>query len=73
MEAAIRTLVPAGGRLLVPSTGAYAGRLQKLAAEAGRVAVPLYVGVRDRVDPRPWPVSYTHLDVYKRQGSTGPT
>lgn len=51
VEAAIRTLVPPGGRLLVPSTGAYAGRLQKLATEAGRVAVPLYVGARDRVDP----------------------
>ena len=40
------------GRLLVPSTGAYASRLQRLAAEAGRVAVPLYVGVRDRIDPQ---------------------
>lgn len=52
VEAAIRTLVPPGGRLLVPSTGAYASRLQRLAAEAGRVAVPLYVGVRDRIDPQ---------------------
>ena len=32
VEAAIRTLVPPGGRLLVPSTGAYASRLQRLAA-----------------------------------------
>lgn len=52
VEAAIRTLVPPCGRLLVPSTGAYASRLQRLAAEAGRVAVPLYVGVRDRIDPQ---------------------
>ena len=52
VEAAIRTLMPPGGRLLVPSTGAYASRLQRLAVEAGRVAVPLYVGVRDRIDPQ---------------------
>ncbi len=52
VEAAIRTFVPPGGRLLAPSTGAYASRLQKLAADAGRVAVPLSVGVRERVDPQ---------------------
>jgi len=52
VEAAIRTFVPAGGRLLAPSTGAYASRLQKLAADAGRVAVPLAVGTRERVDPQ---------------------
>ncbi|MGV2905520.1 2-aminoethylphosphonate--pyruvate aminotransferase, partial [Achromobacter sp. AGC25] len=43
VEAAIRTFVPPGGRLLAPSTGAYASRLQKLAGDAGRVAVPLPV------------------------------
>ncbi|MDH2053594.1 2-aminoethylphosphonate--pyruvate transaminase [Achromobacter marplatensis] len=51
VEAAIRTFVPPGGRLLAPSTGAYASRLQKLAGEAGRVAVPLPVGATERVDP----------------------
>lgn len=35
-EAAIRTFVPAGGKLLVPMTGAYAERLVRLAREAGR-------------------------------------
>jgi len=52
VEAAIRTFVPPGGRLLAPSTGAYAARLQKLAGDAGRVAVPLPVGATDGVDPQ---------------------
>ncbi|KGD98982.1 2-aminoethylphosphonate:pyruvate aminotransferase [Achromobacter sp. RTa] len=52
VEAAIRTFVPPGGRLLAPSTGAYAARLQKLAADAGRIAVPLPVGAAERVDPQ---------------------
>ncbi|MFD4840448.1 2-aminoethylphosphonate--pyruvate transaminase [Achromobacter sp. NPDC058515] len=52
VEAAIRTFVPPGGRLLAPSTGAYAARLQKLAGDAGRVAVPLFVGAAERVDPQ---------------------
>lgn len=51
VEAAIRSFVPPGGRLLAPSTGAYAARLQKLAGEAGRVAVPLAVGATERLDP----------------------
>lgn len=52
VEAALRTFVPPGGRVLAPSTGAYAARLQKLAGEAGRVAVPLAVGTTERVDPQ---------------------
>lgn len=52
VEAAIRTFVPPGGRLLAPSTGAYAARLQKLAGDAGRIAVPLSVGAAERVDPQ---------------------
>lgn len=52
VEAAVRTFVPPGGRMLAPSTGAYAARLQKLAAEAGRIAVPLSVGAAERVDPQ---------------------
>lgn len=41
VEAAVRTFVPAGGRLLVVQNGAYADRLVRLATEAGRVVVPL--------------------------------
>jgi 2-aminoethylphosphonate-pyruvate transaminase len=41
VEAAVRTFVPAGGRLLVVQNGNYADRLVRLATEAGRVVVPL--------------------------------
>lgn len=41
VEAAIRSFVPAGGKLLVVRNGAYAERLVRLATEAGRIAVPL--------------------------------
>ncbi|HYF09694.1 MAG TPA: aminotransferase class V-fold PLP-dependent enzyme, partial [Acetobacteraceae bacterium] len=41
VEAAIRTFIPAGGKLLIPMNGAYAARMARLAREAGRVVVPL--------------------------------
>lgn len=41
MEAAIRTFVPPGGKVLVPLNGSYASRMARLAREAGRVVVPL--------------------------------
>ena len=41
VEAAIRSLVPPGGKLLIPMTGSYAGRMARLAREAGRVVVGL--------------------------------
>jgi 2-aminoethylphosphonate-pyruvate transaminase len=41
VEAAVRTFVPAGGKLLVVQNGAYANRLVRLATEAGRIVVPL--------------------------------
>jgi 2-aminoethylphosphonate-pyruvate transaminase len=40
-EAAVRTFVPPGGRMLIPQTGSYAERMVRLATEAGRVVVPL--------------------------------
>jgi 2-aminoethylphosphonate-pyruvate transaminase len=40
-EAAIRSFVPPGGKLLVPMTGRYAQDMIQLAREAGRDAVPL--------------------------------
>jgi 2-aminoethylphosphonate-pyruvate transaminase len=43
MEAAIRTFVPAGGAVLVPVNGQYAGRAVKLGRSAGRVVVELEV------------------------------
>lgn len=42
-EAAIRTFVPAGGKILVPMTGAYADRMVRLAREAGREPVLMAV------------------------------
>ena len=50
-EAAVRTFLPPGGRILVPATGAYADRLIRLTREAGRVPVPLSMGLADVVDP----------------------
>lgn len=41
VEAAVRTFVPAGGRLMVVQNGGYADRLARLATEAGRIVVPL--------------------------------
>ena len=43
VEAAVRTFMPPGGRILVPMTGAYAERIVRLADDAGRVAVPLAI------------------------------
>src|SRR5437879_2045190 len=40
-EAAVRSFVRPGGRILVPATGAYADRLLRLAREAGRDAVAM--------------------------------
>lgn len=51
MEAAIRTFLPPGGRMLVPLTGQYADRLAKLAAECGRVPVPLAMAQEQPLAP----------------------
>jgi 2-aminoethylphosphonate-pyruvate transaminase len=51
LEAEVRTFVPAGGKLLVPGTGAYADRLLRLAREAGRAVATVEVGDRERTQP----------------------
>ncbi len=51
MEAAVRSFVAPGGRLLLPKTGQYADRIGRLATEAGRVVVPLPVAESSAVDP----------------------
>ena len=43
MEAAIRTFLPPGGKILIPLVGAYADRLARLATEAGRIVCALVV------------------------------
>ena len=40
-EAAVRTFIPPGGKLLVPMTGSYSDRMIRLAREAGREPVVL--------------------------------
>jgi 2-aminoethylphosphonate-pyruvate transaminase len=51
-EAALRSFLPQGGRILIPATGAYADRMIRLAREAGRIPVPLPMGVTDATDPQ---------------------
>ncbi len=51
-EAAIRTFVPPGGRILIPSTGSYADRMIRLATEAGRVVVKLTIDPDRPADPQ---------------------
>jgi 2-aminoethylphosphonate-pyruvate transaminase len=50
-EAAIRTFVPAGRKLLIPATGSYADRMIRLTREAGRVPVPLAVAPDAATNP----------------------
>jgi len=49
-EAAVRTFIPPGGKLLIPATGSYSDRMVRLAREAGRVPVPLPISA---VSPTP--------------------
>ncbi len=51
LEAAVRTFVPPGGRVLLPATGQYADRLCRLTTEAGRTVVPLVVPDGSAADP----------------------
>ncbi len=51
-EAAIRTFIPLGHKLLIPHTGSYADRMIRLAREAGRVPVTLPVSPTARTDPQ---------------------
>lgn len=77
MEAAVRSLVPPGGRVLLPMTGAYAERLARLAREAGREVAELHVPRGAPADPagveaalRADP-SAQHLAVIYSETSTG--
>ncbi len=51
MEAAIRTLVAPGRRLLLPMTGQYADRIARLARESGREVVELAITPDQPTDP----------------------
>lgn len=50
-EAALRSVLPQGGRILVPLTGQYAERMVRLAREAGRMPVPMAVDQNRPVAP----------------------
>lgn len=50
-EAAVRTFVPPGGKLLIPSTGAYSERMTLLAREAGRIPVAMPVAPAKPASP----------------------
>ena len=51
VEAAVRTFVPHGGRVLVPATGAYADRAMRLAREVGCDVVTIPVAEDAQADP----------------------
>ncbi len=50
-EAAIRSFIPPGGRLLVPMTGSYSDRMVRLASEAGRVPVQMQIHATEAIAP----------------------
>ncbi len=77
LEAALRSLVPPGGRVVVPMTGDYAERLARIAREAGREvtelplppdapADPAVIEAALRADP-----AARHLAVIYSETSTG--
>lgn len=51
VEAALRSLLLPGERILIPMTGSYAERMARLAREAGREPVPLAASRTEPVDP----------------------
>ena len=77
LEAACRTFVPQGGRILLPKTGQYADRIEGLAAEAGRVVLPLPVPSDQKVDPAALAAALeanptaTHVALVYSETSTG--
>jgi len=75
-EAAIRSFIPSGGKLLVPATGAYSDRMTRLAREAGRIPVSLPISPVMKASPEAIAAaldadkSITHLGmVYSETGS----
>jgi 2-aminoethylphosphonate-pyruvate transaminase len=51
VEAALRSLIPPGGKLLIPMTGSYAERMARLARETGRTVVALACSPLEPVSP----------------------
>jgi len=76
-EAAIRSFIPPGGRLLIPMTGGYADRMLRLTREAGREPVPLPItqtevispdAVADALDRDP---TITHVGLVQSETASG--
>lgn len=77
VEATVRTLIPVGGKLLIPMNGSYASRMARLAREAGRVVVPLEgpdthpvsgEAIRRALDADP---AITHVSVVHNETGSG--
>ncbi|HEY1933613.1 MAG TPA: 2-aminoethylphosphonate--pyruvate transaminase [Acetobacteraceae bacterium] len=51
-EAAVRTFLPQGAKLLIPATGSYSDRMTRLTREAGREPVPLPIEAGQPADPK---------------------
>jgi 2-aminoethylphosphonate-pyruvate transaminase len=77
VEAALRSFVPAGGRILIPTCGAYADRMTRLAREAGREPVALAVPGDRRLRPEEISAalaadpSITHVGLIYSETGTG--
>jgi 2-aminoethylphosphonate-pyruvate transaminase len=76
-EAAIRSFILPGGRLLIPRTGGYADRMIRLASEAGRVPVPLPIDEMEKTSPDVIAValeqdkSITHVGLIQSETASG--
>jgi 2-aminoethylphosphonate-pyruvate transaminase len=51
-EAAVRSFLPPGGKILIPATGSYADRMIRLATEAGRQVIQLPIPQTAPTDPQ---------------------
>ena len=77
VEAAIRSLVPRDGRLLIPLTGSYAERMARLAREVGRSVVTIPVSPAAPIDPEAVAAALdadpavTHLGLVYSETSSG--
>ena len=77
IEAAVRTFVPPGGKILLPRTGQYADRVARLAGEAGRSIVSLPVAENQPASPEAVEAalmadpSISHLAVVYSETATG--
>jgi 2-aminoethylphosphonate-pyruvate transaminase len=76
-EAAIRSFLPSGGRILIPMTGSYSDRMIRLTREAGRIPVPLPIVETEKAEPEAiadaleHDPSITHVGLVQSETGTG--